>query len=66
MFYLIKYLVIFTLFATVISSNKIPIKKFKFLPEEHFTLSCKSIGSSTKMNCGVMPTSSISIAWNKN
>jgi hypothetical protein len=61
MFYLIKYLVFSTLFATVISSNKIPIKKFEVSPEEHFTLSCKSIGSSTKMNCVVMPTSSISI-----
>ena len=61
MFSLIKAISLFTLFVTVISSNTIQIKKFDISPEEHFTLSCKSIGSLTKMDCGVMPQSSISI-----
>ena len=61
MFTFLKTIIFFVFLFTTGSSNKIPIKKFENLPQDHFVLSCTSIGTSIEMKCGVMPTSSISI-----
>jgi len=61
MFYLIKFLFIFVSIFTIASGFQIPINKFENNPHDYFELSCVSTGSPTKIVCGLMPKSSISI-----